>query len=513
MTDVAVPAPRVQVTPELYAEQTQRQLDMAQVEMQALAGLPFAVRMYFDQRLYQQMMTMAETIAKSPSMPAHVRGDPVMALYCIERGWSWRMSPLEVARGTFKIRDSIGHYGRVIIAAINSSRKLHQGLQFEHFAELPFELAAELWKLENSDLVLAGDDEARVENIRARIREIERQRPSWDKVTARFTEEISKNKDGSPRRDAETGEPVKYLRAAYTRADEQGLGVIVRGHLIGEDRPRELKFYLKQAWPRNSTLWAYDPARQICYTAGRAFGNLNTPELVLGVRDEDDFEPRMLDVTAEADRPRQPRAPAHFVEVTDLDGRVLSLQPGEIENWIRGAVAGADGDAIDALCEYNPDLRGRIEATAARAGPGGHEARDERVPAGGKPRPATSKKPAMSSQEARTEGAAVEGMDARADSSSPAGGHAAEAEQGSGGAPEPEYLVLRYGTGPDQHDGRYPWREALGRIRHWFDDAPDVTNAARCRNYNNGVMLEIAKLGPEHEAAVAKLRKHMESKR
>lgn len=224
----------------------------AELDAQRLHGLPFAARMYFDPVLFDRMNLMAERMATSKGMPRHIQGDTIMALYCIERGWSWGMSPLAVAMGTFKIGDAIGHYGRTIIAAINNSGRLNEALKFEHFAE--------------------GNG-------------------SWDKVTANFREMESKKKQD------EHGNPAKYLVPNYTRADEQGLGVTITGHIRGEPTPRELKFYLKQAWPRNSTLWATDPARQICYTAARAFANLYMPEIVAGARMEDDFEPPMRDIT------------------------------------------------------------------------------------------------------------------------------------------------------------------------------------------------------------------------
>ena len=364
---------------EALAEKARHKQEMTRLEHAhdeiALAGLPFSARMYFDPALYDRMMLMADKMSASRGMPKHIQGDPIMALYCIERGWSWRMSPLAVAMGTFKIGEAIGHFGRIIISAINNSGRLEGSLQFDHFEELSAQHQQQLASLQ--DKVAMADDDKERSAAQDLINRIEAERPSWDRITANFREMSSTKKQD------EHGNPVKYLVPGYTRADEIGLGVAVRGQIKGEDKPRILKFYLKQAWPRNSTLWATDPKTQICYTAARRFGSLYVPDVIAGTRTEDDFEQPMVDITPADQQPqqRQPSKPTVYLKAYDAWGSEYQLQAGEVANWIANrcvdgssGITAATADELDALLENNdePAIKDAIEKAIARLprGPG-----------------------------------------------------------------------------------------------------------------------------------------------
>jgi hypothetical protein len=72
----------------------------------------------------------------------------------------------------------------------------------------------------------------------------------------------------------------------------------VRGKVKGEMQPREFTMWLRECFPRNSTLWALRPEQQICYTAVRAFANIAAAGLLMGMPfDTDSGEGAMIDVT------------------------------------------------------------------------------------------------------------------------------------------------------------------------------------------------------------------------
>lgn len=90
----------------------------------------------------------------------------------------------------------------------------------------------------------------------------------------------------------------RYQVSAWTEADEEGLGVIVRATVKGEKKPRELRFDLKQAYPRNSTLWATDPMTQLWYVAVRRFSSVRMPGVMMGLPFDGETEQGfMIDVT------------------------------------------------------------------------------------------------------------------------------------------------------------------------------------------------------------------------
>lgn len=241
--------------------------EIAQYRMQhldaALSGAPMAVRMYLDPILFDRVNRIAEMISSSNSMPEHLRGDLGACMNVIDRAWNWGLSPWSVAQGQFTVRRGAtpGYYGRLIIAALNNSGRIEGGLRFEHFAD--------------------GN-------------------ASWENVLGKFEMRQSQKTDAN-------GEPIKYARPTYKDEDERGLGVKVIGKLKGEEQPREMKVYLRQCQPRNSVIWATDPMTQIIYTAARRFGNAYCPDVLLGVRTEDDFGPEergeMRDITPKAPPP------------------------------------------------------------------------------------------------------------------------------------------------------------------------------------------------------------------
>lgn len=91
----------------------------------------------------------------------------------------------------------------------------------------------------------------------------------------------------------------KYSAPGWKLEDEEGLGVDVIVHIKGETEPRRERVLLASCWPRNSTLWANNPAQQIKYSAIRMIARLHFTDVLAGavfLDEMDDIRPEK-DVT------------------------------------------------------------------------------------------------------------------------------------------------------------------------------------------------------------------------
>lgn len=242
------------------------------------SGLPSLMKMspglalFFNDAVYARCKAIAGHMSKAEGMtPRHLLGKPEACFAVISRSITWNLDPQAVAMATYQTPGgSIGYMGVLIQAILEASGAFDGGITFKH----------------------EGD---------------------WSKVHGKF--KIMESQKGG-----------KYPVPTWTPEDAAGLSVIVSGKIKGEVEPRTLKFDLIEAFPLNSPLWATAPNRQVCYTAVRAFGNLCTPSLIMGV--PFDVDPSsfyggtdMADITPVPSRPekpnaftRQPDAPAAEVE-------------------------------------------------------------------------------------------------------------------------------------------------------------------------------------------------------
>lgn len=168
------------------------------------------------------------------TVPRHLHGNEADCAAVTMQALTWGMNPFAVAQKTHVTQGgALGYESQLVNAVIQNSGELEGDPQYEHF----------------------GD---------------------WTKVLGKV-EERKSDKGG------------KYYVATYTKADEAGLGVIVRATLRGESKPRELELLMSQAYPRFSTQWATDPKQQICYLALRKFVRLHKPGVLLGVYTDDEL--------------------------------------------------------------------------------------------------------------------------------------------------------------------------------------------------------------------------------
>jgi hypothetical protein len=231
-----------------------------------LAGqdLPIGIMAILDEGLGAKLDKAANRMAKAVGIvPPHLIGQVVTCYAVLTRALTWRLDPFAVAQATYTVPGGkIAYEGKLVSAILENSGRIDGGIEYEHF----------------------GD---------------------WSKVEGKFkTAKSSAGKD--------------YFVPAYSEADEQGLGVIVRAKIKGESKPREISVTLRSCHPRNSTLWALRPKQQIMYAAVRVFANVAAPSLFMGIPfSTDTAGETMIDITPDA-APTRPLRES-FVEAQSLD--------------------------------------------------------------------------------------------------------------------------------------------------------------------------------------------------
>jgi hypothetical protein len=215
-----------------------------------------ALRIMLDDRLFERCQSIARFMSNAHGMlPDHLIGQPAACFAVVNRALAWNLDPYAVGACTYPTPGGrVGFEGKLVSAVLEASGRLIGGMKFRHL----------------------GD---------------------WSKLVGKFVQKTSKK-----------GRP--YMAPAWTDADEVGLGVEISAHIRGEAEPRSFEFWLVQAHPRNSTLWATDPRTQIVYLATRRFANLVVPHLFMGLPfDGELVSDELVDVTNSADGkpPARPR--------------------------------------------------------------------------------------------------------------------------------------------------------------------------------------------------------------
>jgi hypothetical protein len=247
-------------------------------------GMAPGLAIMFNDRLYQRCRDMAHDMSKAEGFtPPHLLGKPYACFAVLTRAITWKLDPLAVAQSTYQTPGGrIGYEGKLVQAILENSGKFEGPIRFEHF----------------------GD---------------------WEKIRGKWKKAVSAK-----------GNPIPV--AAWEEKDEDGLGVVVRGKVKGESEERAFTMYLRECYPRNSTLWPLRPEQQICYTAVRAFGNIAAAGVLMGVPFNTDLGgEEMVDIT-----PARPRKE----DFQAKDEQTLPEAPGgqEGEETVYGAAdAHSDG--------------------------------------------------------------------------------------------------------------------------------------------------------------------------
>ena len=275
------------------AEPNEAALPAVAREMLPPADMPLALRLWFDDPLFQRVKLMATYLSKAEGItPQHLLGKTEACFFVVEKALGWNLSPSAVGAATYMTPGGrIGFEGKLCHAIIEQSQRLAPGsggVRYEHFGP-------------------------------------------WENVAGKF-EIITSQKSGKD-----------FAKATWTRKDTKGIGVIVRARLKGEQEDRELTFLLEQAFPLNSTLWATDPRTQICYLAVRRFASVVAPGLIMGVP-FDNTEPLEDNEVGRAARARDvtPRAPtrADFESVAPAARR--EAEPASEEGPATQAASGPE---------------------------------------------------------------------------------------------------------------------------------------------------------------------------
>jgi hypothetical protein len=196
-----------------------------------------ANELLLNDRVFERLEAIARMMASGKAtVPQHLRGSVGDCMAIAMQAARWRMDPWAVAQKTHIVNGIIGYEAQLVNAVIISLAPVKARLQFE-------------W---------GGD---------------------WSKVIGKTERRESKKEGGG-----------FYYVPAWSHQDEEGLFCKVWATLRGEDEPRELPLYLKQATVRNSTLWASDPKQQLAYLAIKRWARLHCPDVIMGVYTPDELE-------------------------------------------------------------------------------------------------------------------------------------------------------------------------------------------------------------------------------
>lgn len=284
---------------------------LARLQDAVEGGMSPALAIMLDESLFAQVQRIAGIMAKAEGfVPKHCIGKTEVCFAITTRSLVWKLDPFAVAQATYQPVEGgkVAYEGKLVQAILEQSGRLDGQI-------------------------------------------IPTYRGDWSKVQGKFRMQRSE-KSGK-----------MYAVAAYSEADEAGLGVVVSAQVKGETKPRSVELDLRQCHPRNSTLWATDPQTQIYYRAIRMLGNVAMPGVLMGVpfiddlADDDDTRARRArDVTPGASaEARSSAPPPDDVVLVDPDGEERAFAPGEVEAVVRTWCAECTDEQLGCLVENNPD--------------------------------------------------------------------------------------------------------------------------------------------------------------
>jgi len=208
-----------------------------------------------DKQSMESMLRIADLMASSKcTIPNHLKGSSGDCMAVVMQSMQWGMNPFAVSQKTHLSQSgALGYEAQLISAVLLSSGAIRDEPEYEFI----------------------GD---------------------WNKVLGKV-EERKSDKGG------------KYYVAAYTKSDEDGLGVICRVTMASGNK-REITVMMSQCYPRFSTQWATDPQQQITYVAVRKLARRYAPGAILGVYTPEELEesplPREIDITPKSEPKEKP---------------------------------------------------------------------------------------------------------------------------------------------------------------------------------------------------------------
>lgn len=279
-----------------------------------------AERFTLTPNLLQQFDHLADMMANGGvAVPDHLRGKKGACFAIVMQAYRWEMDPFAVAQKTHVTKSGqLGYDGQLIAAVVIARAPIRRRPDYE----------------------FVGD---------------------WSKVLGKVEERVSDKTQG------------KYYVATYTKADEEGLGVIVSATFKGESEPRKVQVMMSQAYPRFSTQWANDPQQQICLLAIRKWARRHAPDVLLGVYapEEMEFEapgPRNMGPVDEVER----ESGAGTSRTASVKERMKKNAPSRepvptLDEVLREIAAASNSAELTAAGERATKLRTDDEKETARA--------------------------------------------------------------------------------------------------------------------------------------------------
>lgn len=252
------------------------------------------------------------------AVPEHLRGKKGACFALAMQAHRWVMDPFAVAQKTHITKSGqLGYDGQLIAAVVIARAPIRRRPEYEYI----------------------GD---------------------WSKVLGKVEERKSDKTEG------------KYFVATYTKADEEGLGVIVTATFRGESEPRSVTVMMAQAYPRFSTQWATDPQQQIGYLAIRKWARRHAPDVLLGVYAPEELEydapgPRNMGPVDEVQRESSASASrTNSVKASMKKNAAQRERVPTLDEVLREIADAATRDDLTAAGERATRLRSENEKQIAR---------------------------------------------------------------------------------------------------------------------------------------------------
>lgn len=259
------PMPRL---PQPVAEVGSTPAHLERSQFAASRAVRPSIQVMLDPGLFSHVQNIAKMMSRAEGMmPKHLINREAACFWIVVNSCDWGLNPFQVASATYETRgNKLGFMAVLVHAIMQSSGQLDEPITPRYIGD---------W----SPIIGAYRISERVENGRS-IRVAE---PTWTDETARTS----------------------------------GAGIILSTMI--RKKPVDFEFFLYQAWPRHSVLWATDPKTQIFYAALRRFANAHLSSAMMGlvIEGDDDeaiYTPRdAVDVTPTAPPPPPPTSPRQDV--------------------------------------------------------------------------------------------------------------------------------------------------------------------------------------------------------
>ncbi len=194
---------------------------------EAPAALPStmspAMSIMLDDKLFERAKLVAKYISEAEGfVPPHLLGKTAACFAVVTRALTWKLDPYAVAQSTYQTPGGkVGYEGKLCQAILENSGKLEGPVEYELFGTVVVK------HRDNRQQSFLSVDPGLNKALEAGAVEISRK--DWSAVRGKF--QIVKSDKGKD-----------YAKHTWTRADAQGIGVLVSAQVRGESKRRELLF-------------------------------------------------------------------------------------------------------------------------------------------------------------------------------------------------------------------------------------------------------------------------------